>query len=133
MLWLMLAWLAGLIIGIFLLKVLLIKVAVQASLAYNAILGRNVQAKYQQVDTIPDWIKTLADDNIYQRYSINPPRIVAHPAFYRSGFKFFNGEDGKYAVSYDGTGKYTVYRRLKSEPSGNRVKSVVGRKSKAKV
>ena len=84
MLWLMLAWLAGFIVGVFLLKVVLITVAVQASLAYNTILGRNVQTKYQQVDAIPDWIKTLADDNIYQRYSINPPRVVAYPAFYRN-------------------------------------------------
>ncbi|AYK14388.1 MAG: hypothetical protein ACOX7X_12335 [Methanosarcina flavescens] len=133
MLWLMLAWLAGFIVGVFLLKVVLITVAVQASLAYNTILGRNVQTKYQQVDAIPDWIKTLADDNIYQRYSINPPRVVAYPAFYRNGFKFFDGEDGKYAVSYDGTGKYTVYRRLRSGPSGNKVKSMVEEKSKAKV
>jgi hypothetical protein len=133
MFWLMLAWLAGLIVGIFLLKVVLITVAVQISLAYNSILGRNVQAKYQQVDAIPDLIKTLADDNIYQRYSINPPRIVAYPAFYRNGFKFFDGGDGKYAVSYDGTGKYTVYRRLRSGPSGSKVKSVFEGKSKTKV
>lgn len=133
MFWLILAWFVGFIVGVFLLKVVLIKVAVQVSLAYNSILGRNVQAKYQQVNVIPDWVKTLADDNIYQRYSIDPPRIVAYPAFYRNGFKFFDGGNCKYAVSYDGTGKYTVYRKLSSEPLVNKVKSVVEGKSKTKV
>lgn len=133
MFWLMLACLVGFIVGIFLLKVVLIMAAVQVSLAYNSILGRDVQAKYQQVNVIPDWIKTLADNNIYQRYSINPPRFVEYPAFYRNGFKFFNEDSYKYAVSYDGTGKYTVYRKLIAEPSGNKMKSVVEGKSKTKV
>lgn len=86
---LVLAWLVGVIVGIFFLKVIFVMVALQASLAYNAIIGRDIQAKYQRLDIIPDRVKNLADDNVYQRYSINPPRIVPYPAFYRSGFKFF--------------------------------------------
>ncbi|RXA19359.1 hypothetical protein EQO05_09560 [Methanosarcina sp. MSH10X1] len=132
MFWLMLAWLVGVLAGVFILKILLIMAAVQVSIAYNSILGRNVQAKYQQVNVIPDWVKTLADDNIYQRYSIDPPRFVAYPSFYRSGFKFFDDHNYKYAISYDGTGKYTVYRKLSSEPSGNKLKSAVEGKSKTK-
>jgi hypothetical protein len=130
---LMLAWLVGVIVGIFLMKVALVMIAVQVSLAYHKILGRNIQAKYQQVDVIPDWVKTLADGNIYQRYSIDPPRVVPYPAFYRNGFKFFNDGHYQYAVSYDGTGKYTIYRRLRSETSGNKEKSVVSARSKIKV
>ncbi|MGB9939680.1 hypothetical protein [Methanosarcina sp.] len=128
-----LAWLVGFILVVFFLKVLFVMIAVQASRAYNAILGRNVQAKYQQVNTIPDWVKTLAEDSIYQRYSIDPPRIVAYPAFYRNGFKFFDRGHDKYAVSYDGTGKYTVYKISRSEASANQKKSVVEGKSKTKV
>lgn len=130
---LMLACLAGLIVGVFFLKFALITVAVQASLAYNTILGRNVQAKYQQMNLAPDWVKTLANDNVYQRYSIDPPRIVPYPAFYRKGFKFFNEGHYQYAVSYDGTGKYTIYRKVSSDTSGNKTKSVVRGKSKIKV
>lgn len=130
---LMLAWLVGVIVGIFLLKFVLVMVAVQVSLAYYTILGRNVKAKYQQVNVIPDWVKTLADDNVYQRYSIDPPRIVPYPAFYRNGFKFFNGGQYQYAVSYDGTGKYTVYRKMRSEASGSKTKSIVEGKHKTKV
>ncbi len=133
MFWLMLAWFAGIIVGIFLLKIVLVMVAVQISLAYKKILGRNVKAKYQQVNVVPDWVKALADSNIYQRYSIDPPRIVPHPAFYRNGFKFFNEGHDEYAVSYDGTGKYTVYRKVRSETSGNKTKSVVKARSKIKV
>lgn len=129
----MITRLAGLILGFFLLKVILVMVAVQVSLAYNAIIGRNVEAKYERVNTIPDWVKTLADGNIYQRYSIDPPRIVTYPAFYRNGFKFFNRSQDQYAVSYDGTGKYTVYRKLMPETSGSKTKSVVEKKSKIKV
>lgn len=130
---LMLAWFIGFLVGVLVLKVVFVMVAVQASLAYKTIIGRNVQAKYQQVNTIPDWVKTLAEDSIYQRYSIDPPRVVAYPAFYRNGFKFFSEDQYKYAISYDGTGKYTVYRKLVSETSGNTAKSVVERKSKIKV
>lgn len=130
---LMLAWLVGVIVGILLLKFVLVMVAVQVSLAYYTILGRNVKAKYQQVNVIPDWVKTLADDNVYQRYSIDPPRIVPYPAFYRNGFKFFNGGQYQYAVSYDGTGKYTVYRKIRSEASGSKTKSIVEGKHKTKV
>jgi hypothetical protein len=130
---LVLAWLVGVIVGVFFLKFVLITVAVQVSLSYNKILGRNVQAKYQQVNVIPDWVKTLADDNVYQRYSIDPPRIVPYPAFYRNGFKFFNEGHYQYAVSYDGTGKYTVYRKVRSETSGNKTKSAVKTRSKFKV
>lgn len=130
---LMLAWLVGFLVGIFFLKVMFVMIAVQASLTYNEIIGRNIQAKYQRVNMIPDWVKTLADDNVYQRYSIDPLRIVAYPAFYRNGFKFFNGGDYQYAVSYDGTGKYTVYKILRSGISGNKTKSVVEGKSKIKV
>lgn len=130
---LMLACLAGLVVGVFFLKFVLITVAVQASLAYNKILGRDVQAKYQQVNLVPDWVKTLADDNVYQRYSIDPPRIVPYPAFYRKGFKFFNEGHYQYAVSYDGTGRYTVYRKVRSEASGNKTKSVVKARSKIKI
>jgi hypothetical protein len=133
MVWLMLAWFVGIIVGIFLLKVVLVMAAVQISLAYNQILKRNVKVKYQQVNVIPDWVKALADDNIYQRYSIDPPRIVPYPAFYRNGFIFFNEGHDEYAVSYDGTGKYTVYRKVMSETSGNKTKSVVKVESKTKV
>jgi hypothetical protein len=134
----MLAWLVGFVMGFFILKIVLIKVAVKVSLAYKTILGSNIQAKYQQVNVIPDWVKTLADDNIYQRYSIDPPRIVPFPAFYRNGFKFFNGGNYKYAISYDGTGKYTIYRKVISGASGNKTKSIetksiVKGKSKTKV
>ena len=38
--------------GIFLLKVVLVMVGVQVSLAYNKLLGLNVQAEYQQVNII---------------------------------------------------------------------------------
>jgi hypothetical protein len=119
--------------GIFLLKVVLVMVGVQVSLAYNKLLGLNVQAEYQQVNMIPDRVKTLADDNVYQRYSIDPPRIVPHPAFYRNGFKFFNEGHYQYAVSYDGTGRYTIYRKVRSETSGNKTKSAVKARSKMKV
>ncbi|MGI5992716.1 MAG: hypothetical protein ACOX79_10085 [Methanosarcina sp.] len=130
---LMLAGLVGLLGFLFLLKALLIMVAVKASLGYNATVGRNIQAKYQQVNLIPDWVKTLADENVYQRYSLDPLRIVAYPAFYRNGFKFFNGDQYQYAVSYDGTGKYTVYRKVRSGVSGNKTKSVAKVRSKIKV
>lgn len=130
---LMLAWLVGFLVGVFFLKVVFVMVAVQVSLAYNATIGRNIQAKYQQVNMIPDWVKTLAEDNVYQRYSINPLRVVAYPAFYRNGFKFFNRGHYQYVVSYDGTGKYTVYRKIRSDTSGNKTKSVVKGKSKIKV
>jgi hypothetical protein len=97
-----------------------VMVALQASLAYNTVIGHDIQAKYQRLDIIPDRVKTFVDDNVYQRYSIDPPRIVLYPEFYRNGFKFFNGGHYQYAVSYDGTGKYTVYRKLRSEASGNK-------------
>ncbi|WP_243684600.1 hypothetical protein [Methanosarcina barkeri] len=89
MLLLMIAWIVGFIVGVFLLKFLFVTVAVQASLAYNAIIERNIQGKYQQVNVIPDLVKTLVDSNIYQRYSLDPLRVVKYPAFYRKGFKFF--------------------------------------------
>jgi hypothetical protein len=130
---LMLAGLVGLLVGLFLLKAVFVMVAVKASLTYNIIIGRNIQAKYRQVNMIPDWVKTLADDNIYQRYSIDPLRIVAYPAFYRNGFKFFNRSHYQYAVSYDGTGKYTVYRKMRLGPSGNKTKSAAKVRSKIKV
>ncbi|MDD3317303.1 MAG: hypothetical protein PHY07_07555 [Methanosarcina sp.] len=130
---LMLAGLVGLLGFLFLLKAVLIMVAVKASVGYNATVGRNIQAKYQQVNLIPDWVKTLADENVYQRYSLDPLRIVAYPAFYRNGFKFFNGDHYQYAVSYDGTGKYTVYRKVRSGASGNKTKSVAKVRSKIKV
>jgi hypothetical protein len=82
---------------------------------------------------IPDRVKTLADDNVYQRYSIDPPRIVPHPAFYRNGFKFFNEGHYQYAVSYDGTGRYTVYRKVRSETPDNKTKSVVKARSRIKI
>lgn len=129
----MVTWLAGLIAGGFLLKVILVMIAVQVSLAYNAIIGRNVEMKYERVNLIPDWVKILAESNIYQRYSIDPPRIVTYPAFYRNGFKFFNRGQDQYAISYDGTGKYTVYRKLVSETPDNKTKSVVEKKYKIKV
>ena len=130
---LILAWLIGFVVGVFLLKFLFVRVAVQASLAYNAIIGHNIHEKYQQVNVVPDWIKTLADDNVYQRYSLDPLRFVTYPAFYRKGFKFFDGDQYKYAVSYDGTGKYAVYKKVRSGTSGNNMKSVAEGKSKIKV
>lgn len=133
MFWLILAGFVGLLAGVFLLKFLFVKVAVQALLAYNAIIGRNIQAKYQLVDVVPDWVKTFADNNIYQRYSIDPLRVVAYPAFYRNGFKFFNRDHYQYAIFYDGTGKYTVYRKLIHKTPGNKTKSIIEEKSKIKV
>lgn len=130
---LILAWLIGFVVGVFLLKFLFVRVVVQASLAYNAIIGHNIHEKYQQVNVVPDWIKTLADDNVYQRYSLDPLRFVTYPAFYRKGFKFFDGDQYKYAVSYDGTGKYAVYKKVRSETLGNNMKSVAEEKSKIKV
>ena len=130
---LMLAWFIGFLVGVLVLKVVFVMVAVQASLAYKTIIGRNIQEKYQQVNLVPDWVKTLADNNVYQRYSLDPLRVVTYPAFYRNGFKFFNGGHYQYAVSYDGTGKYTVYRKVRSGTSGNKTKSVVEEKSKIKV
>ncbi|WP_292387939.1 hypothetical protein [Methanosarcina sp. UBA5] len=130
---LMLAWIVGFVVGVFLLKLVFITVAVQASLAYNVIIGHNIQEKYQQVNVIPDWVKNLADNNVYQRYSINPLRVVPYPAFYRKGFKFFSENQYKYAISYDGTGKYTVYRKVGSETSSNKTKSVIEGNSKIKV
>jgi hypothetical protein len=130
---LMLAWLIGFVVGVFLLKFMFVTVAVQVSLAYNAIIGHNIQEKYQQVDVIPDWVKTLADNNIYQRYSLDPLRVVKYPAFYRKGFKFFNGDQYKYVVSYEGNGKYAVYRKVRSGISSNKTKTVVEEKSEIKV
>ncbi|AKB50002.1 hypothetical protein MSBRW_0749 [Methanosarcina barkeri str. Wiesmoor] len=115
------------------LKFVFVTVAVQASLAYNAIIGHNIQEKYQQVNMIPDWVKTLADNNIYQRYSLDPLRVVKYPAFYRKGFKFFNRNQYKYAVSYEGNGKYTVYRKVRAGISGNKTKTMVEEKSEIKV
>ncbi|WP_196298025.1 hypothetical protein [Methanosarcina barkeri] len=123
----------GFIVGVFLLKFVFVTVAVQASLAYNAIIGHNIQEKYQQVNMIPDWVKTLADNNIYQRYSLDPLRVVKYPAFYRKGFKFFNRNQYKYAVSYEGNGKYTVYRKVRAGISGNKTKTMVEEKSEIKV
>ncbi|WP_292379765.1 hypothetical protein [Methanosarcina sp. UBA289] len=133
MLLLMLAWLVGFFAGVILLKFVFIMVAVRASLAYNTVIGRNIQEKYQQVNLVPDWVKTFADDNIYQRYSLDPLRVVEYPAFYRKGFKFFNGSQYKYAISYDGTGKYTVYRKEIAGISGNKTKIMVEEKSEIKV
>lgn len=129
----MLTWIVGFIVGVFLLKFLLVTVAVQASLAYNSIIGSNIQEKYQQVNMIPDGIKTLADNNIYQRYSLDPLRVVKYPAFYRKGFKFFDGDQYTYAVSYDGNGKYTVYRKIRAGIQGNKTRTVVEEKSEIKV
>lgn len=129
----MLAWVVGLAVGVLLLKFLFVTVAVQVSLAYNAIIGRNIQEKYQQVNVIPEWVKTLADNNIYQRYSLDPLRVVKYPAFYRTGFKFFNGDQYKYVVSYEGNGKYTVYRKVRAGISGNKTKIVVEEKSEIRV
>jgi len=126
-------WIVGFVVGIFLLKFVFVKVAVQASLAYNTIIGRNIHGKYQQVDVIPDLVKTLADSNIYQRYSLDPLRVVKYPAFYRKGFKFFDGDQYKYAICYEGNGNYTVYRKVRAEISGNKTKTVVKEKSKIKV
>lgn len=133
MLLLMLAWLVGFVVGVILMKFVFVIIAVQASLAYNTVIGRNIQEKYQQVKLVPDWVKTLADDNIYQRYSLDPLRVVEYPAFYKKGFKFFNGSQYKYAVSYDGTGKYTVYRKEIAGISGNKTKTMVEEKSEIKV
>lgn len=133
MLLLMITWIVGFIVGVFLLKFLFVTVAVQASLAYNTIIGRNIHGKYQQVNVIPDLVKTLADSKIYQRYSLDPLRVVKYPAFYRKGFKFFNGDQYKYAVSYEGNGKYTVYRKVRAGISGSKTKTVVEEKSEIKV
>lgn len=130
---LILAWIVGLVVGVFLLKFVFVTVAVQASLAHNAIIGHNIQGKYHQVYVVPDWVKTLADNNIYQRYSLDPLRVVTYPAFYRKGFKFFEGEQYKYVVSYDGTGKYIVYRKVREGISGSKTKTVVEEKSEVKV
>jgi hypothetical protein len=119
--------------GFLLLKFVIVTVAVQALLAYNTIIGRDIQEKYQEVNVIPDWVKTLVDDNVYQRYFIDPPLIAAYPAFYRKGFKVFSEDQYKYAISYDGTGKYIVYRKVRSGASSNKTKSVVEGKSEIKI
>lgn len=129
----MLACIIGLVVGVLLLKFIFVTVAVQISLAYNTIIGHNIQEKYQQVNVTPDWVKTLADDNIYQRYSLDPLRVVKYPAFYRKGFKFFDGDQYKYAISYEGNGKYTVYRKIRAGISGNKTKTMVEEKSEIKV
>ncbi len=129
----MLACIIGLVVGVLLLKFIFVTVAVQVSLAYNTIIGHNIQEKYQQVNVTPDWVKTLADDNIYQRYSLDPLRVVKYPAFYRKGFKFFDGDQYKYAISYEGNGKYTVYRKIRAGISGNKTKTMVEEKSEIKV
>lgn len=129
----MLACIIGLVVGVLLLKFILVTVAVQVSLAYNTIIGHNIQEKYQQVNVTPDWVKTLADNNIYQRYSLDPLRVVKYPAFYKKGFKFFDGDQYKYAVSYEGNGKYTVYRKMRAGISGNKTKTMVEEKSEIKV
>jgi hypothetical protein len=127
---LLLVWLTGFVVGIFFLKAGFVMVAVQASLVYNSIIGRNIAKKYRKIDVVPDWVKTLAEKNVYQRYSIDPLRIVPYPAFYRKGFKFFSGAHCQYAVSYDGTGKYTLYKKLKSGALGSKTESTVEGKIK---
>jgi len=127
------AWIVGFVAGVFLMKFLFVTIAIKASLAYNTIIGHNIHEKYQQVNMIPDWVKTLADNNIYQRYSLEPLRIVKYPAFYRKGFKFFEESQYKYAISYEGNGKYTAYRKVRAGISGNKTKTVTEEKSEIKV